>query len=460
MNVKKILFFLNIVKILKGKVYHDIYINEKKYEKKADILFSSPSSAWRESTHVNGKRYKDDVLIGGIVNKTEDEFDRVACIDINAFSINPNVAFEKNSNEKKRWIFLESFMDYKDIILSVYFVLLNKIFDIKIDKKYEKIISRSNREIYFSDILNLIYLNISEKIINILTPKLIVLVGERKRFHENLIYMAKQKKIPVFAVQHGIISSRHNAYILKDKKIRIFLPNLTFVYGKYYKELLTTKSVYNPSEVKVTGSPRYDSLFYADKIYSKKDFKKRYNIPLHNKIVLWTTQCHSRLVDDGENLLNFETVFNAISEMKNITLIVKQHQNEPEKYTQMIKKSQKMFDANILLVPKNSDTFEQLYVSDVMITRDSTTALEAVALDKPVLILNLGNKPDRVDFVKQGVAKGVYKSEDFKPTLEILLKDDSSLKKNREKYIEEYLYKIDGKSSERVVDAVKRVIND
>ena len=43
-------------------------------------------------------------------------------------------------------------------------------------------------------------------------------------------------------------------------------------------------------------------------------------------------------------------------------------------------------------------------------------------------------------------------------TIEKLLKDDSELAKNRAKYIEKHLYKVDGKATERVVRLIEEMI--
>ncbi|MEF8848443.1 MAG: UDP-N-acetylglucosamine 2-epimerase [Candidatus Thermoplasmatota archaeon] len=448
--------FLRTFKTFYRKIYFDIFFDEKKIIKKPDILFSSYYESWRKFLHKSGESYKDDVMIGGVIEKAKDEFENILCIDQNAILKNAEAAREKNSNKYKEWCCIEAFVSYRDIFLSL-FLSLKKILGRKIYDEYEKFIHIINPDIFYYKIFNLLT---SERIVKKVKPKSIFLTCEYCSFHREFTYIAKQNNILVFALQHGVIHPEHKAYIFKDKDIRSILPDITFVYGEYHKKLLCNESVYKPSEVVITGQPRYDILYYADKIYSKNDFKKSYNIPSNHKIVLWTTQSHASIVDDEENLLNFETVFNSIRKMKNITLIVKQHPNEPEKYTQMIKKTQQMFDVDILLVPKNSDTFEQLYACDVMITRDSTTALEAIALDKPVLILNISDRPDRVDYVEQGIELGVYKPEDFKPTLEKLLKDDTGLAKNRDDYIEKYLYRIDGKSTERVINSIKDIISN
>ena len=105
-----------------------------------------------------------------------------------------------------------------------------------------------------------------------------------------------------------------------------------------------------------------------------------------------------------------------------------------------------------------SNTYEQIFVCDLLITRHSTTGLEAVALNKPVIVLNLDDGTDYAGYVKEGVARGVYKDDDLTTAIKELLQDDTYLAKNRDRYIEKYLYKIDGKAYERVVDVIENML--
>ena len=131
--------------------------------------------------------------------------------------------------------------------------------------------------------------------------------------------------------------------------------------------------------------------------------------------------------------------------LEGVSLVIKQHPAEPEKFTEEIMRQIESYGINAVITPKNSDTYEQLFVCDLMITRHSTTAMEAVALGKPVIILNLSGKPDPVEYVQEGVALGIYNSDDLFAAMKRLLVDDSELSAQRERYIEKYLYKIDGK---------------
>ena len=86
--------------------------------------------------------------------------------------------------------------------------------------------------------------------------------------------------------------------------------------------------------------------------------------------------------------------------------------------------------------------------------------MEAVALSKPVIILNLSGETDPVEYVKEGVALGVYREPDLLAALKRLLKDDSELAARRDRYIEKYLYKIDGKATQRVIEIIVKSLHD
>ena len=52
-----------------------------------------------------------------------------------------------------------------------------------------------------------------------------------------------------------------------------------------------------------------------------------------------------------------------------------------------------------------------------------------------------------------------FRDHDLKTSIENLLIDHSLMAKNRQEFVAEYLYGIDGKSSERIADLIKDVIS-
>lgn len=237
------------------------------------------------------------------------------------------------------------------------------------------------------------------------------------------------------------------SFIFQEPGLR---PDYFLSSGKIFGEIKNRWHI--AEKVVVTGLPRYDILYNANKIYSRSDFLQRYNINPEHKIVLWSTQCH--VFSDEENAANFNEVFAAMKDLKDVTLVIKQHPAEEEKYAEEILRFIKRNRVDAVITPKDSDTYEQLFVCDLMITRHSTTAMEAVALNKPVIILNLSGKPDPVEYVEEGVAVGVYTEGELILAIKGLLNDDSDLVSNRDRYVEKYLYKIDGKATQRVLDII------
>lgn len=318
---------------------------------------------------------------------------------------------------------------------------------------------------YFPSYIKII--DMSSYLIEHEKPSLVLIQNEYSGFERALLIAAKLKGVPTLAIQHGVIHEHHSGYIYQKGEISLTgdiksphcpIPDKTALYGTYHKELLTNVSAYPKNSVVVTGQPRYDILYHVNEIYNKEQFLKKYNINKNHKIILWTTQCHG--ISDEENKKNFKAMFESFKNITEVTLIIKQHPGEGKKYTKMIKNALKDYNLNTVIPPKRSDTYEQLYVCDIMVTKNSTTAMEAVALNKPVIVLNLSGEPDAIEYVEEGVALGVYDEKELKPTIEKLLKDDSELAENRDKYIQKYLYKVDGKSTERVVRLIERTLDE
>jgi len=309
---------------------------------------------------------------------------------------------------------------------------------------------------------------IARQMIDKENPDLILIQNEYGPFERSLVVAAKQRGVPTLAIQHGEISPYHRGYMYSADEISADgsarspycpIPDKTAVYGPYHKDLLTKVSAYPENSVVVTGQPRYDRLHHMEKIYSRLSALKEYGISSRHRVVLWATQCHGLSME--ENISNFRAVLGAIAGISNTALIIKQHPGEAENYTRMIRDFVRGSKSNVLITSGTSDMYEQLFICDLLIAKHSTTVIEAVALDKPVIILNLMGKEGAeysVDYVREGIATEVHREEELRPAIEKLLRDDSELSRNRKKFIERHLYKIDGKATERVVRIIRQMV--
>lgn len=456
------------VRFLFGKLYNLRY---KRSSSNNPIIVTSHTINWRNFTHPSSKNIKNDVMIGDILKKMEESDYNVLALDIETrFLIDFSTLLEKMFSTKGLWRPIESYLTLNSI-KKVY-----KLCD-GYDTNWKKLkhnsafsdslqcdgIPLNSLEQYFDmffkyDVFQaLLYIELMKRAIEITKAKAIVVMCEYCIFGKAAIIAGKIQGVPTIAIQHGIITPTHPGYVYnKEDKDEMILPDITCVYGQYHHDLLTKDSIYEPEQVIITGQPRYDLLGQLDKIYSKKRFLEKYEISPEHKLVLWTTQSHG--LSDEENTKNLVAMFKAIQNLRNITLIIKQHPGERKKDTKRIEQYLINDKINAVIVPKSSNIYEQIFVCDLLITRTSTTAMEAVALNKPVIVLNLDDGTDYAGYVEEGVACGVYKDEDLTTAIDELLQDDSRLAKNRDKYIEKYLYKIDGKASERVIDIIENML--
>ena len=102
-----------------------------------------------------------------------------------------------------------------------------------------------------------------------------------------------------------------------------------------------------------------------------------------------------------------------------------------------------------------------IFISELVIVSHSTVGIEALILDKPLIDVNLTKMPFYQDYVKEGVALGVRNEEDLLPAIKSILENEvvrKKLEKNRQKYVYEHAYKMDGKAAERVTNLIKEMI--
>ena len=83
-------------------------------------------------------------------------------------------------------------------------------------------------------------------------------------------------------------------------------------------------------------------------------------------------------------------------------------------------------------------------------------------MDKPLVQVNLSKSGSGMPYAKSGAAIGVYHENHMVQAIRRGLYDfktKNDLKKGRQKYTCDYLYKIDGQASKRVTDLIYRMIS-
>jgi CDP-glycerol glycerophosphotransferase (TagB/SpsB family) len=93
----------------------------------------------------------------------------------------------------------------------------------------------------------------------------------------------------------------------------------------------------------------------------------------------------------------------------------------------------------------------------------STVILEALALEKPVIQLNLTEKYNVFGELANKCIKRVTKESELHNAIKLILYGKSlpeRLSKERKKFILEYYYKIDGNSTRRFIDVFRGLLTE
>ncbi|MEM2916597.1 MAG: UDP-N-acetylglucosamine 2-epimerase, partial [Candidatus Woesearchaeota archaeon] len=265
-------------------------------------------------------------------------------------------------------------------------------------------------------------------------------------------------KIPCIGIQHGTMSYspltvHAREEICRGKPECLPRPTKLLVYGSYYRDFLVKNGHYPAEEISVIGNLRYDHFVNAKKL-SKKAMAEKYGLDVSKPIVLYVGNI---LPSQSEYEEMTRAVFQAAKEL-DVFLVVKQHPGETSDalYHRLASETGlKPF------ITKNASTLELLTACDVVIGYESTLDYEAMILGKPVIVVNLGNRPDSLPFVREGAALGVYKEEDAVPALKNALFDKKTredLEKGMRKLVEAHCNKVDGRSAERAAEIIRGLL--
>jgi hypothetical protein len=425
---------------------------QRKAFRRPDILFSNDCAFWREYLHRDGTLAKDDIILGEVVKAAREEGLSVACVDVGilrrSFKAHPD-----RLDPDSPWFCIEQVVTYRTLGGS-FKTALRWIFSGR-PAHEEPLgafhqVSNSFREAFAY--------RVADILLNELEPRSVFTGAESLLVHRALARGARVRSVPAFALQHGDIKS-NAAYFFPAEIAGAMarnIPSHTFVYSPKDRDALVQRSIYAADAVIVTGNPRWDVLARGKSVYSRQEIARRYGLPSRTSYILWTTKSHR--IDKSEAMRVRQAIGNCAQQLKEVAIIVKEHPNAGSGYERRMRRAMASFRENVIVVPMDADTNSLLQLCELLVSYESTTVSEAVASRKPAILFERREILEKSKFVALGVAAGVSDEAQLVPTILRLLQDDSSLVREREAYIEQYLYAIDGLATERVIDQVQRVL--
>ncbi len=336
-------------------------------------------------------------------------------------------------------------------------------------------------------------------------PDLLVVGHDLNHPERYFVRYAKENNIPSLLIAHAISSDfyfkeyglapwwKPNIFIRPDQNslkintshvlngiYRLFLTNIMnhplkkiicaygggettkVAYWGSYQKKIWVKWGGDPNKMEVTGYPGYDVLFQKYKIFDdeiKKQMLNKLGIVNNNKIILFTTQStvEERIQTLEERKKFTVDIVGETFKVDKVILIVKVHPKQEISEYDYLKGS----NNKKVIIVQDFELHDLILISDLLITHTSTTAMDAILCNKPVITVNFKDTSEPYPYASSGAAIGVYQKRKLKNAVEGALYDEKVQKElvnNRSKFIDDHIYKFDGKSTKRVIDLIEQII--
>lgn len=294
------------------------------------------------------------------------------------------------------------------------------------------------------------YVGLAERAYQQLRPRALVIARQRRAFENAFVAVARRDGIPSAMILHGHISD-HPIYHFVDG--RFDQVDCIFAWGEAQKTSLVAKGA--PAErILVTGNPQWDHL--ATGLGSlpppetcRAAMATALDLPSNAFWVTFTSQPVSRAF--------LGDILRALRVISNSVLIVKVHPGE-----RITEYRIQAADQQRCRVVQDIDLHVLLRASDVVLTYTSTTNLEALAVGTPLIVVDFASNPDtpnRVDLTAYGVPE-VHHPSELVQALTRLQHNPSwgeEILRGGRQALEDYAHGLDGRATERVVDALRQL---
>lgn len=216
-------------------------------------------------------------------------------------------------------------------------------------------------------------------------------------------------------------------------------------------------------KIVVTGQPRFDALLASKGKDNKEQIYSRFGLPSQRKLALLLTEA---FVEDSlwtakQREIFVSKVLTAIQATPECVPVVKIHPRESiEGYRGLL---EQLSLHAVPIAQSEVPLYDLLHASDLVIGVASTTLLEAMVFDKPVIVANLFKEPDRFGFIASGAALCTERPEDLAPAIQSALHDEkvrAKLAGAREKFVYDHAYIQDGQASRRVANLIIQMIEE
>jgi hypothetical protein len=291
-------------------------------------------------------------------------------------------------------------------------------------------------------------------------PRVAVTYAEAGGWGRALALEARRRQVPLAGLQHGFIyrhwlNYRHEA----DEMIPpaagspdagFPLPALTLVFDDFAAQHLTTAGRFPADAIAITGSPRLDALAFEAASLSKgaiEAARREAGVSEGEPLVLIASK-YSEIRTQLPGLLA------GLRELADVRAVIKTHPAEtPAPYEEAAADV-----PNVRVLPSEAPLAPLIRASQLVVTVNSTVAIDALVMGTPALTLGLPN--NLTPFVDAGAMAGTAAAEEIAPALRRALYDHGfrqQLLTTAAAVAARYRIGADGKAADRSARAILRL---
>lgn len=281
-----------------------------------------------------------------------------------------------------------------------------------------------------------LYVDVYHDILGGFRPNVVILFSEISLPERTMAMVARRQGIPSVTIQHGLYIGYVYRYLATDKII---------VWGDLPKRFWLDR-VSSPDAVVSVGGIGYDE--WKDANPGRDNGRTRPK-------VLFVGQNPAAFLSEEMHRRSILAVVEASRLLPEVDFVIKPHPGEnPVAYQSILENSN---TGSIELVTKGSIR-PLLEECDLVVTVFSTSGVEAMLLNRPVLVLNLSAEPPLAPYL--WAAALVTEAEALPGMISRILTDApfrAELVEKGGRFVDEYLGSRDGKASYRAADVIQQM---
>ncbi|MBI2309903.1 CDP-glycerol glycerophosphotransferase family protein [Candidatus Collierbacteria bacterium] len=262
-------------------------------------------------------------------------------------------------------------------------------------------------------------------------------------FNTALMFFAKRKNIPYTLMIHDAQGNTFCDFFFEET-------DTLFVWGNFQKRIM--EKDFPRLNCVVTGHPDFDSYIYK----AKKGNSTRKSLMDKKEISILILSAYNPFIQFPNQEILFD-VFRELNQLKtrNIRVTLKSHPSE--NHSQLVTLTQPM--VNYPLRWSQKDTNQLINQHDIIIAQSTSAGIRTILVHKPLIYLNIHDFRDYEPYATSKAALGVYSLDELIPAINSFISNPNMLTKYQDSFIQDFCYKLDGKSSQRIMEYISAKIS-